>query len=218
MTRRAGRLLCSGLLQADLPDDADGWGQLCRAARSAHLLPAEVDRNTREFLYRPSLSPRESEAAWKVCVDTQRHELAAGLQQAERARAALVRLGEPVDGSPSPEPLPTTPPPESLPEAAPPAAQVAPTPPPASELSQPQPAPPPPRVTDAQAIAISAVMAAARESRQWYRLAVCTLAVDGLEVALAIEELPSAAAARLRLLSEADALTKALQWAAVGGS
>lgn len=228
MVRDGDHLRCTGLLEAVLPNTPEGWGQLSRAARAAHLMPPEVDKATQQFRFLPARRPQDADRAWEVNVSTQRAQVADAERRLVVARNGLVRLGEFVEGvapsTKSPIAAPSTPPtPSSSP--APPeavAAPVAPAPPPDPKPAAP--ATPPtkePRlrvdiVTDAQAIAISAVMAAAREAApvEWFKLGVCALVLEGREAALAIEGMPAKAVTRLRSMSDKQAREQALKWAA----
>lgn len=98
MARRDGRLICSGDFVADLPHDDVGWGKVSRAARGAGLAAPVVDDATGDCLFLPSDSPDESRRKWKINADTQWRIL-------HHAHAALVRLGEVLEGS-EPQRLP----------------------------------------------------------------------------------------------------------------
>lgn len=186
MSRRDGRLRCTGALVADLPNDDAGWGQVSRAARAAGLAIPIVEPETDDYLFLPARSEAEAALAWKGCTDTQWAAL-------RRAHAALVRLGELVIEEPALLPV----------EASAPAEPQAPR----LRLEL---------VTEEQAIAIAAVMAAARvgEPVEWFKLGVCVLVLEGRDAALALDGLPEKTFMRLKTVSESKARDQALKWAA----
>lgn len=220
MLRDGEVLRCSGLLEAVLPNTPEGWGQLSRAARDHHLMPAEVDKATGEFRYLPARRPQDSVAAWQINIDTQRQELAGALQRVARVRASLARLGVPVEGVALPlEPptaAPSTPPRPAPPAAKPPRAAAPPTLPPepepvaapAAPAPVPAPAPPPP---DPLRDAVRELRDVAVRRKELYRVAVCTRLLDGAEAAAALT-LPSATRTKVSRLSDAQVRAQCEQW------
>lgn len=179
-----GRILTSGAIELDLDDTNEGWGQVCQAARAAGLAPPRVDRQTGEFVFSPN---PEAEQQWAVNIDTQMHQRDLARRHLAKIEGLLVRLGvDPASQSVPPAPAP------------------------------PLAAEPDPRATDiddAQAISIAAVMASARAKREWFRLAVCTLAVEG-RAALGSLKLPAKIRDRVEAMSEVEAGELCQQWVA----
>jgi hypothetical protein len=217
---RPDRIVTSGELVAELADNHEGWGQVCRAARAAGLAPPEVDPQTGEFVF---ASKADAAGLWRTNVQTQIDNRLRALAHVQRAEDNLLRLGveQGADGRYTLPPVAERAP---SPARASAPASPPPPPPPAATVAAPEPTPaeaPEPRlrvelVTEEQAIAIGAVMAAARaaEPVQWFKLGVCMLVVEGRQAALAIEGLPEKAFAQLKTMPERQARDQALKWAA----